>query len=268
MDKLKSANNFFESQLQEKDSRINFLTQFISNINNYNKKGANSEQQIDLHSNTFDVVHHKNHEQSETNCDNHWNVTNKKGSFNHNTFQLKNRFASLESDDYDFNTVNEIHYNDDTNVAAGSQVETTGILADVNNSKFRMGVNFKRPVCVINEHPENDIIQVKSRKTIPGNTSYANLAERGKKVCILGDSISKMIDIVEFSELVNNGYAIKRSFPGAAASQLKYNFLDEINAPFLIRFTDIPLVCVFLLIHVTSIFICSYFVMVWHYVYF
>ena len=37
-----------------------------------------------------------------------------------------------------------------------------------------------------------------------------------------------MIDMVEFSELVNNGYAIKRSFPGATASQLKYYALPTL----------------------------------------
>ena len=91
------------------------------------------------------------------------------------------------------------------------------------NSKF-----CKRPDCVINELPENNFIKMTKRKTIPGNSTYANLAEKGKKICMIGDSISKKIDMVEFSKYADNGHAIKRSFPGATASHLKYYALPTL----------------------------------------
>ena len=106
INKLKSENNLLRSQLQGKDSRISFLTQFISNISG--NKGVNSEQ-IDFHSNTPNELRQKNHGQGEMNCESHWNVINKKSSLYHNSTrnlkdnlkdnspQLKNRFDRLES---------------------------------------------------------------------------------------------------------------------------------------------------------------------------
>ena len=92
------------------------------------------------------------------NCDSHWNVTNKKSSLNHNSTrnlkdnnlkdnspQLKNRFDRLESDEDGFDTLNKIHYNDDSDVTQTKIQSKT--IEDITNSKFR-----KRPVCVINEH--------------------------------------------------------------------------------------------------------------------
>ena len=73
---LKSE-NILRTQLQGKDSRISFLTQFISNING--NKGVNSDQ-IDLHSNTLNKSCLKNHH-GETNYDSHWRCNKQKEFF-------------------------------------------------------------------------------------------------------------------------------------------------------------------------------------------
>ena len=56
-------------------------------------------------------------------------------------------------------------------------------------------------------------------KTIPGNSSYADLTRRGGgggKICMFGDSLLQPISMEEFnSYLDNNIQATRVSFPGA-----------------------------------------------------
>ena len=81
-------------------------------------------------------------------------------------------------------------------------------------------ISGKRHPNIINKYPEHDNIH--HTKTVHGNSTYADISKQGKKVCIFSDSICKPIDMVEFSYYCKHKSAIKRSFPGATASQLKH----------------------------------------------
>ena len=55
---------------------------------------------------------------------------------------------------------------------------------------------------------------VRRAKTIPGNSTYASITNKGKKTLIIGASLIKHIKMGEFNKHIKNGYAIKRSYPG------------------------------------------------------
>ena len=76
----------------------------------------------------------------------------------------------------------------------------------------------------VNEHCDNDTLLRRDvvKKTYPGNSIYAEVTERGKKVCLLGDSIIRRIDILEFDKCMDDGNAIKRCFPGCSSKEMKY----------------------------------------------
>ena len=82
----------------------------------------------------------------------------------------------------------------------------------------------RRPQVVVSEHPENN---QHFRKTMPGNSNYADITRNGKETCIIGASLIKRINMREFNAHMNDGFAIKRSFPGARAAQLFY-YIDEV----------------------------------------
>ena len=48
------------------------------------------------------------------------------------------------------------------------------------------------------------------------------MTRRGKKVCIFSDSICKPINMIDFNNDCRYNSSIKRSFPGATTTQLKY----------------------------------------------
>ena len=81
-----------------------------------------------------------------------------------------------------------------------------------------------RPEIVVNEHCDNDKLLRRDvvKKTYPGNSTYAEVTERGKKVCLLGDSIIRRIDILEFDKCMDDGNAIKRCFPGCSSKEIKF----------------------------------------------
>ena len=84
----------------------------------------------------------------------------------------------------------------------------------------------KRNVVFVNANPENDTLNRNTSNTVakrivPGNESYSNMTRHTEKLCIIGDSISKRIDMVKFNKEIDKGTTIKRCFPGAIASQFK-----------------------------------------------
>ena len=114
----------------------------------------------------------------------------------------------------------EFIYADDANIMTGSTRrigKTNGINA---------GGQTKRPHIVTKDNPENEY---PFKKTLPGNTNYADVTKQGRKKCIIGGSIVKRIDMREFNVWLENGTAIKRCFPGAVASQLGYYVEEVLN---------------------------------------
>ena len=85
--------------------------------------------------------------------------------------------------------------------------------------------NQKRPEVVINKHCDKDILfrsENVVNKTRPGNSSYADINKRGKKICLLGSSIIQRIKMYDFNGQLHDGKAIKRSFSGCTAKRMKY----------------------------------------------
>lgn len=97
------------------------------------------------------------------------------------------------------------------------------------NSKNKNG---RRPLIVTNNFPENDVI-INRRKTVPGNTSYSEIVEKGKMTYVFGTSLIKGIRRNEFNYYLKNTHAIFKSYPGATVRELKHNiqFPLHVNTP-------------------------------------
>ena len=125
-----------------------------------------------------------------------------------------NRFSSLNVED------------DDVITNTNDELQTP-----TNATRRNMKVNI-RPETVINKYPERDAVNYRQntennlthpvKRTIPGNSSYADLTKNGKKICILSSSLTKPINMNDFNNRLASGVAIKRAHGGATASQLKY----------------------------------------------
>ena len=83
--------------------------------------------------------------------------------------------------------------------------------------------HIRRPNNVINRKPQNDTITYNQLpKHIPGNSSYANIATKGKKICIVTDSICSRIKMKVFNRFINNGRAYRKAFSGGTSDEIAY----------------------------------------------
>ena len=114
--------------------------------------------------------------------------------------------SDVNTDNDNFNSNNVITENNSENV-----------LSLVNNN------NHRRPHVVFNRHQDNDIpLKNSISRTRPGNSTYRDILKNGEKVCIVGDSICRPIDMIKFEAGMNKGTSRKRYFRGATASQIGY----------------------------------------------
>ena len=94
----------------------------------------------------------------------------------------------------------------------------------------------EEPRCT--KHPENDNPPpYKPKKVLPGNSTYASVSKHGKKILILSDSLCSSIRMKEFNHHVKNGYAYRKTFPGATVQDLAHYCLLTLRV-------DQPDVCV------------------------
>ena len=77
----------------------------------------------------------------------------------------------------------------------------------------------KRHDIIIDKHPER---YTTPTRTVPENSSYANIVSKGKKIMLFCDSHGKRIRRNEFNKYLTNGYAHIKSFPGATAKHLNH----------------------------------------------
>ena len=81
-----------------------------------------------------------------------------------------------------------------------------------------------------NKYPERD--NLLSRKTLPktspGNSPYARMAHKGRKIIVFSDSHGSRIHKKEFSSLVTNGTANIKAFPGAKAAHLEHYVIPSL----------------------------------------
>ena len=59
------------------------------------------------------------------------------------------------------------------------------------------------------------------RNKLPAS-NLSDVKHKVRKTVIISDSITKRIDMCRFNDSLENDWAVKRAFPGATASQLKY----------------------------------------------
>ena len=145
-------------------------------------------------------------------------VYNQSSAVNHNIMQLGNFYAPLSGEEIiQDETVTNV--NDFDPAKIDKRNITIRRKGKVNHKPVNNGIH-------VNQHPENDQLLLRGRsvvnQTYPGNSSYAHMVTRGEKVCILSDSLCKPIDMNEFNRVLKKGYAIKRFYPGATASQIKF----------------------------------------------
>ena len=58
--------------------------------------------------------------------------------------------------------------------------------------------------------------------TIPGNSNYASISKKDRKILVIGDSHVKRIRRIDFHKELRNGKVYFRSFSGATRKQLDY----------------------------------------------
>ena len=123
--------------------------------------------------------------------------------------RTKKRFQHLQNEN-DENEESIYMYDDDV------RGEITNSYPAVNNRIVGITATQtpKRPQVVVKNNPEREPY---FKKTVPGNANYADITKEGKKTCIIGASIVKRIRMWEFNKFLENGNAIKHSFPGATA---------------------------------------------------
>ena len=90
----------------------------------------------------------------------------------------------------------------------------------VKNANIIKHYKNKRPNVVTNLAPEHDNINYQHKKTVPGNSNYAQMARSGKKVCIMSSSICSRIKMGKFSKGLTNGYAYRQAHNGCVPKQL------------------------------------------------
>ena len=187
----------------------------------------------DLKSNNYQnvIVNNPQSDKHTVNDEYRWNVVdlqggNKKISRDSLTTKtvipLSNKYSSLSVDeDEDIDELNNRIYNDDANIQTNSHITkqvNTGIVCGTterNDNSF--DENSRRP---------------KIKQTVPGNSTYANMTNNGKKVCLFGASIVQRINIRDFNNCLENKNAIKSCFPGATVSRGIYHMkptLEEDN---------------------------------------
>ena len=209
--KLREDNKILALKLQEKDKCINSLAQLISNLQ-YKKNELNTKKPCS----TDNIV----------NKENKWNLVNKKNSGKRDVtnicskLQLTNRFDGLtveESSD-DINDINE-------NIASNSHGYKQ---ADI-NAQYEKS---HRPQIVTNDYNDNGILIPRRNAmkfTNPGNSTYANITHRGDMTCIVGDSICRPINMLEFDFYLDKGTSRKRCYGGETVSRLNYCIEGVLN---------------------------------------
>ena len=92
------------------------------------------------------------------------------------------------------------------------------------STSSRQKTNNKQPNVVPPNFPEKG--HSYSRKTAPGNSSYANIVKNGKSIFIVGDSILGRLRNAEFNKCLKDldldATSKKKFFPGATAKEVRH----------------------------------------------
>ena len=83
----------------------------------------------------------------------------------------------------------------------------------------------KRPQICITEN----YIKKQQQRTVPGNSTYANITKYGKKILVIGDSHIRRIQHHKFNKSFVNARSYVRSFSGAKVEDLKHYVIPSLQ---------------------------------------
>ena len=212
------------TEIINKDKIIDILIAKLSDIINVTSNREKHTSQIPVLPPQNGYVSFNDANKTAVNVNDNWELA-RNGKHVHN-----NIYTPIDNPIPLFNKYSYL-YNDDENLITNSQVSnqnkrSVGITAgtSINSHEFNSFYNNsrKRPHNIINKYPDNDmLLRENIKRIVPGNASYADTTNAGKKVCIFSDSITKKIDMSHFNAGLNfKGSAVKRFYPGYTASQL------------------------------------------------
>ena len=84
----------------------------------------------------------------------------------------------------------------------------------------------KHPTFITNNFPENDKITYKPT-VVPGHSTYAERAGKGKKIALITDSLCGRLKMKELSQHISDGYIYRKAFHGATSQEI--NFYGELT---------------------------------------
>ena len=197
---LKSENEHLKKEAKSKQTIIEILQ---DNINIINKEDTQQPQQQSNNNDWYlpKRIARKRNQTGQT----------------EDPIKLHNRFSNFNFNDNN----NSIQVEQETIPRSGNKPSSQDrILHNKGGSSY------------FNKHPERDIpFQRKlstSNTTIPGNSQYSRIIDKGKKVMVFSDSHGSRIRKKEFSSWVMNGTANIKAFPGAKAQHLEHYIVPSL----------------------------------------
>ena len=203
IDFLKTENKHLQNEIQSKQTIIDILM-----VNNNQKPLVNNNQ--------------KPHNQTDNTPT--WQMprktaTEKQQATEENTLNLRNRYNSLTR-----------YHN--TSKSDSESTPFGPFYADNNNKVKDQHRKSHRNSDgnYYNQHPERDHQSLKfSKRTYPGNSSYSRMAKKDRKVIVFSDSHGSRIHKKEFYQLIINGTATIKAFPGAKTAHLQHYIIPNIT---------------------------------------
>ena len=198
LSQIREENKFLKSELKE--LRNLFKETFVQNFNN-----------------NFD----SNYKNQCTEVSDEWKMVNngpprhQNRVINSPKLTLSNRFNDLR----DRNQSEIILLNDDQANPSTTNVDTQtnhnkSVINDKYVQKARSFKSFRRPEPVVNQYPE--------REKVFGNLKNTSSTRKRSFIRILSDSIPKGLRHNSFNEMIHDGYAKFKCFPGAKISHLDH----------------------------------------------
>ena len=80
----------------------------------------------------------------------------------------------------------------------------------------------------VNQLPENDIVQYKKANLVTGNLKCSDMAKNGRKILIISDSITSMIQTPEFNRYIKKCHAYRKYFADARPTELPHYCLPTL----------------------------------------
>lgn len=134
----------------------------------------------------------------------------------------------ITDDDSDTDNEAVIINHQSTSFAEAQSRKATSVANTQRNDNFTK-VQKRRPAFVTNKFPERDRKPYRTTKHVPGNSAYAAITQRGKKVAIISDSICGGMNMAKLNRELKNKHAYKRLFPGVTPDDLQYYCLRTLE---------------------------------------